>query len=313
MKIEKDTGTARAEAATGKEREQGKYNDNNLARQGFSKAQIEAARRRLPGLDEVAGENLDDKSSKKEHHGPCLKCGGTDRFFWDVGSTRGYCRICKQTSDTIDAEMNRTGKTFKEVVKDALNLPEPRQKPSARPKDTKADEAKKAKKAGGTWAKAGPDDGTIKEYFTSRGLHLDAVPDCLRVAPSDNPKCGVKMIVARVSSPGEEQTVAVHRTYLDAEGKRTEKRMFGPCRGRGVWLAPPAPEIIVGEGIETTLAAMVAMGIPGVAALSTSGMQTIEIPDTVKKVHILVDEDENRAGQKAAIALAERLEREGAK
>ncbi len=282
-------------------------------RQGFSKAQIEAARRRLPGLDEVAGDRLVDKTATEEHHGPCPHCDSTDSFFWTVGATRGYCRKCENNYDTIDVEMMRTGRTFREVVTDALNRSEPRQKPSARPKATIADEAEKAKKAGGTWAKAGPDDGTIKEYFAGRGIHLDAVPDCLRVAPSDNSKLGVKMIVAWVSSPGEKQTIAVHRTYLDAEGKRTEKRMFGPCRGRGVWLAPPAPEIIVGEGIETTLAAMVAMGIPGVAALSTSGMRTIEIPDTVKKVHILVDEDENRAGQKAAITFAERLEREGAK
>jgi len=40
-----NAGAARAEAATGKKREQGKYSRLTSTRQGFSKAQIEAARR----------------------------------------------------------------------------------------------------------------------------------------------------------------------------------------------------------------------------------------------------------------------------
>jgi len=74
MNQKRKTGAAPRQAATGKKREQGKYNDNNLARQGFSKAQIETARRRLPSLDEVAGDSLVVKTAD-EHAGPCPHYG----------------------------------------------------------------------------------------------------------------------------------------------------------------------------------------------------------------------------------------------
>ena len=49
--------------------------------------------------------------------------------------------------------------------------------------------------------------------------------------------------------------------------------MLGPCRGGAVRLAEPGDVLMVGEGIETCLAAMQATGHPAWAALSTSGLR----------------------------------------
>ena len=87
--------------------------------------------------------------------------------------------------------------------------------------------------------------------------------------------------------------------------------MLGPCRGGAVQLAPAGhgDTLLVGEGIETTLAAMQASGHPGWAALSTSGLRALVLPPRVRQVIVLVDGDD--PGEAAAVSAAQRWAREG--
>jgi DNA primase len=66
---------------------------------------------------------------------------------------------------------------------------------------------------------------------------------------------------------------------------------------------------MVGEGIETCLAAMQATEHPVWAALSTSGLRSLELPSTIREVIILADGDD--AGEAAARNAALRWHREG--
>jgi DNA primase len=66
---------------------------------------------------------------------------------------------------------------------------------------------------------------------------------------------------------------------------------------------------MVGEGIETCLAAMAWRGLPAWAALSTSGMKALSLPDSIRNVLVLADGDD--AGEAAARAAAVRFAREG--
>ena len=66
---------------------------------------------------------------------------------------------------------------------------------------------------------------------------------------------------------------------------------------------------MVGEGIETCLAAMQATGRPAWAALSTSGLRALDLPENVIDVVVLADGDD--PGEAAAKAAARRLAREG--
>jgi DNA primase len=66
---------------------------------------------------------------------------------------------------------------------------------------------------------------------------------------------------------------------------------------------------MVGEGIETCLAAMQATGLPAWAALSTSGLRSLDLPNDVRDVIVLADGDE--AGEAAAHHRALRWRREG--
>jgi DNA primase len=66
---------------------------------------------------------------------------------------------------------------------------------------------------------------------------------------------------------------------------------------------------MVGEGIETCLAAMQATGKPAWAALSTSGLRRLDLPARVTDVIVLADGDD--AGEAAACASARRWKGEG--
>jgi putative DNA primase/helicase len=121
-------------------------------------------------------------------------------------------------------------------------------------------------------------------------------------------------MVARIDGP-DGALIGIARTWIerDAAGVwcRTERAMLGRAAGGAVRLAPAAETLMVGEGIETTAAAMSATGLPGWAALSISGLVALVLPATVRTVIILADHDRSGAGERAAYAAAARLLGEG--
>ena len=84
----------------------------------------------------------------------------------------------------------------------------------------------------------------------------------------------------------------------------------GPATGGGaVRLAPLGDVLMIGEGIETCLAAMQATELPAWAALSTSGLRAVDLPARVGEVIVLADGDD--AGEAAARSCALRWKGEG--
>ena len=66
---------------------------------------------------------------------------------------------------------------------------------------------------------------------------------------------------------------------------------------------------MIGEGIETCLSVMQATGHPAWAALSTSGLRTLDLPGDVSDVIVLADGDD--PGEAAARDAAQRWKRKG--
>jgi hypothetical protein len=121
-------------------------------------------------------------------------------------------------------------------------------------------------------------------------------------------------MVALVANGTNNAPTAVHRTYLSHNGAGkavvdTPKMMLGPCCGGAVRLGRFASTLLVGEGIETCLAAMQATSIPSWAALSTAGLRTLELPAEVTDVTVLADGDD--PGEAAAQDCSRRWAREG--
>ncbi len=71
--------------------------------------------------------------------------------------------------------------------------------------------------------------------------------------------------------------------------------------------------IAIAEGVEDAIAAAELLGVDAWSALSATNMPTIELPNRTRNVTIVADRDENGVGERAAWALADRLEAEGRK
>jgi putative DNA primase/helicase len=178
------------------------------------------------------------------------------------------------------------------------------------------DDAKRTEMALAIWRATTPAGGSVVEsYLASRGLHLPPTPTLRLHGGLRHPAGGIwPAMIAQVTRGINDVPLAIHRTYLahDGRGKapvEPQKMMLGPCRSSAVRLATVRDVLMVGEGIETCLAAMQATGSPAWAALSTSGLRTLDLPVAVREVIVLADGD--APGETAARHCAWRWKREG--
>lgn len=169
---------------------------------------------------------------------------------------------------------------------------------------------------------ARPAEGTpVERYLRARITGIAAIPPALRYLPLTDiyarHRSGSRrpIMVAAVEHV-EHGVVGTHRTWLavDGSGKASlhpVRISTGPISGGAVRLAAAAETLLIGEGIETCLAAMQATAQPAWAALSTSGLVALALPPQVRTVIILADHDRNGAGERAARAAAARWLAEG--
>ena len=182
---------------------------------------------------------------------------------------------------------------------------------SLKPRDTTA-------AARRVWDATKPLAGTLAEtYLHARGVGHVAVAPSLRFSPAlTHPQAPGRFpcLVAGVQD-AHGGFLAVHRIYLDRSGAgkanvEPARASLGSTAGGAVRLGEPERgRLLVGEGIETTAAAMGLFDLPGWAAIGTGGLRAIELPEHVIDVVIAADRD--AGGLQAAAALARRLEAEG--
>ena len=106
----------------------------------------------------------------------------------------------------------------------------------------------------------------------------------------------------------------IQRTFLAPDGagkapvpKGEQKMSLGRIKGGMVRLAESvdgAP-LLLGEGVETVLTAMQATGFPGWVTLGTSGLKRASLPDNVKDVILLGENDEGKNAKAIAKAAPE--------
>jgi putative DNA primase/helicase len=189
-------------------------------------------------------------------------------------------------------------------------------RPASRSGDPADDAARRIALARRIWegardARASP----VVAYLAGRGITIP-VPPSLRWAPALRDPDGTyaAAMVARIDSIDGE-LIGVSRTWLARDGAgiwwRRDRAMLGCAAGGAVRLAPAAKILMVGEGVETCLAAMTATMQPGWAALSTSGLVALALPPIVHQVVIVADHDVSGAGERAARTAAQRWLAEG--
>lgn len=157
-------------------------------------------------------------------------------------------------------------------------------------------------------------------YFRLRGVRLRLRPEDLRRHPtapvSVFRQTGLTCpaLMAAIRTP-DGALSAVEIAYLDPDGRAARRLRlprktvgFAPV-GVAVRLSPPEAEIVVGEGVATTLSAMARFDLPGWALLSAGNLARWSPPEGVRRV--LIAGDRGRAGEAAAAELCSRLRAEG--
>src|SRR5690606_24266999 len=161
------------------------------------------------------------------------------------------------------------------------------------------------------------------DYLAGRGLAVPAEADLLSHPDLTHweTKTGYPALLGQVRDRNGD-VIGLHRTWLETapDGSTRKapipkaKKMVGRVAGGTVRLGPlgDGDRLALCEGIETGLAAMTACpGLPVWAALSTSGLEQVELPPAARCVLILADNDISGAGMRAADAAARRLRAQG--
>ena len=167
------------------------------------------------------------------------------------------------------------------------------------------------------WTAARPLAGTVAErYLDARGVGHVARAPALRFHPGIAHRAVPGRFPALVAGVQDAagDFMGIQRTYLAADGSgkaavEPVRASLGRLAGGAVRLSEPHDgRLLVGEGIETTAAAVRVLDWRGGAwaTLGTSGLRGVELPENVHHVTIAADRDVG--GLRAAAVLARRLE-----
>jgi hypothetical protein len=184
--------------------------------------------------------------------------------------------------------------------------------------DAEKQAEKRAQAARRLWAETRPIEGSPAEaYLRSRGISCD-LPDTLRFHPRCYHGPTQTRLPAMVAALAGGEGFAVHRTFLRADGSDkaglagSDKMMLGRVYGGAVRLSNTPGRLVVAEGIESALSLMCGLlsePLTVWAALSTSGIRSLRLPEQTGQLAIATDGD--RPGREAAQTLAKRAHGQG--
>jgi hypothetical protein len=264
------------------------------------------------------------RATAVEWAGPCPVCGGRDRFGVNTKKRLWNCRGCIAGGrDALSLVMHVRELDFREAVAflaGEATTPKPaRVRPSTEPKDTESN-AFVERLIAGLVGEIGPVRRTPgAQYLSSvRKIDTDAIAGVLERTdaigwhpsvlfreqghPLDGRRLGC--IVALMTDPVTAMpTGAISRTYLtpDLAKNGKAKTLGSPA---GVVRLTPDDEVLGGlhlaEGLETALAGL-SIGLrPMWATGSTALMSKFPVLSGIECLNLIVDNDRNGAGERAA-------------
>lgn len=241
------------------------------------------------------------------------------RFRWDRKREFSICNYCG-AFQPIELAIRWTGYTFKELIKLIRN-----ERIETMEKIKPIDDAKilaqnesRIKKIHAGMKRITPDT-SAGLYLIKRGITEYPPYNCY--AHDGIPYYQDGKVIAEypamvsVIRNSQDETVTYHITYLTNEGEKAKVEcvrkvlpMIKPCMsGAAIKLFKPDTVLAIAEGVETALSFYTENGIPVWSAINTNGMICIDVPEYVKDVYIVCDEDKSFSGQLAAYTLANRL------
>jgi DNA polymerase I-like protein with 3'-5' exonuclease and polymerase domains len=169
------------------------------------------------------------------------------------------------------------------------------------------------------WDSAQPLPGTLAARYLHdvRGIDLDVLPDDisergLRFHPNCafGPGTRHPCLLALMRDPISDAPTGIQRIALTPDARKIDRMMLGLSGVVQLW--PAGKQLVIGEGLETVLAAATRLPYrdaplrPAWAALSDGALARFPVIEGVKQLIVLADNDRNRAGQTAAEACKQR-------
>jgi putative DNA primase/helicase len=263
---------------------------------------------------------------------PCPICGGRDRFqFSDKHVGLWHCRGCGEGGDGIrlvervlGLEFHEAAKRIEGVIGGGPAMWAPRTVHNLREAPTRVESS--TNKPLQPWREAASSIRSTagERYLATRGLALtDTEAASLRLHPHLwhwPTKTWWPTLVALVALH-DGTALASHLTFLARDGLAKapiERPKLFPAGahvvGGGVWFGRPNSEheLVVAEGIESTLSAMRLCGAAaGCAALSAVGISKLTLPPEARRVRIYADNDADQKGVLASCEARRRWQAEG--
>ena len=195
--------------------------------------------------------------------------------------------------------------------------------PPSTDRDNDVDDAVRTRRALAIWNETADPRGTpVTRYLAARGIALGELPSRIQMVLRWHPRCpwgtgGARhgCMVALWTDAVSGEPRAIHRTAITDAGAKVGRKTFGPNAGCVIRLWPDADVergLVIGEGIETTLAAATRIQhrgtllTPAWAAGDTGHLEKFPILPGIDALTVLVDHDENGRGQRAAAECARR-------
>jgi hypothetical protein len=167
------------------------------------------------------------------------------------------------------------------------------------------------------WNEAQPLAGSIAERYLSetRGIEMSKLPPTIHDALRFHPRCvfGSRTykpcLIALMRDPVTDVPVGVHRIGLAQDNgaiSKIDRMALGRMGIVKLWPMNGGGQLVVGEGIETVLAAATRISYrnapltPAWSAVAKGGLRRLPVLPGVSQLILLVDNDENGEGQHAA-------------
>jgi hypothetical protein len=252
----------------------------------------------------VAKFGLKLRRQGRELVGPCPTCGGRDRFAVSPTKQLWNCRGCSLGGDAIDLVRHVDGCSYRE----ALRVLEG-ERVSTRVASVArvvGDDLRSLEFAEQIWGQTTELARQAMAYFERRGIPINDVPDHggLRWHPScpwegGNQPC----VVGRYTTSVDNKPRGIWRRPVDS----AKPKALGPTAGCVIRLWPDSAveiALVLGEGVETTLAASTRIEHratllqPAWAAGSAGNTASFPVLLGIEALTILVDND--AAGERAA-------------
>jgi DNA polymerase len=231
-----------------------------------------------------------------------------------------HCYGCGEHGSRLDWLVRAEGMTLTEAALCIHDWPGSAERVSRNGGGTTAD---KLAFAMNIWTTAGPLVGSIAEQYLdeTRDIDITRLPTDIDESLRFCPNCvfgdaRLPCLIALMRDPLTDEPIGIQRIALkhrNGKIEKVERRMLGNAGLVKLW--PPGAELVIGEGIETVLAAATRINYrgellcPAWAVMSARSLASFTVIPGVERLMILVDHDDT--GIAAASACADRWTRAG--